>query len=72
MFLEKDFFGNGFCRLRFEAMPYAQNALRVLRYAFTLIRNLAQRGPDKAAERPPKGVGSITRQGWGTAGRCRP
>jgi len=42
-------------------MPDAQKVYRLLRYAFTgilaAIESLAQRGPDEAAERPPKGVG---------------
>lgn len=38
-------------------MPYAQNAFRILRYALTLIKDLAQRGPGEAAERLPAKLG---------------
>jgi len=44
-------------------MPYAQKVCRLLRYAFTgsPIKNVAQRGPDEAAERLPamQGEGGI-------------
>ena len=41
--------------------PNAQKVCRLLRYTLTgilgSVQSLAQRGPDEAAERPPKGVG---------------
>jgi hypothetical protein len=44
-------------------MPYAQNASSGFALLITGLRQSvqfpAQRGPDEAAERPPKGVGGL-------------